>query len=77
MDVENIRGYYDRGKIVVNLACYCENSLIGQFVHTAGKGGEIVRERLIILVSCEHPFIRVNKILVQHPRNNISIFVRC
>ncbi len=30
---------------------------------------------IVILASCEYHFIRVNKNLVQHPSNNISIVI--
>ena len=36
-------------------------------------GGDGVEGGIIILSSCEHPFIRVHEVLVQHPSDNISI----
>ena len=38
IDLEYIRGYYDRRKIVVNLGCL-HGHHIGQFVHPVGEEG--------------------------------------
>ena len=38
-----------------------------------GDGVKGVDGGIVILVSCEHHFIRVHENLVQHPSNNISI----
>ena len=65
----NIRGYYDRGKIVVNLVPTW-NSFIGQFVHPIegfGRGG------IVNLALCKFHFIVEHENLMQDPSNNISI----
>ena len=38
-----------------------------------GNGVDGAEGGIIFLASCEHPFIRVHKNLVQHTSNNISI----
>ena len=53
-----MRGYYDRGKIVVNLF--------------RGEG-DGVNVFIVILASFDFNFIRVHNYLVQDPRNNKSI----
>ena len=38
-----------------------------------GDGVNGAEGGIIILSSCEHPFIRVHEVLMQHPSDNISI----
>ena len=45
-------------------------SFIGQFVHPVGWEGMDGWGCIVIIASCEYPFIRVHAIKVQHQSNN-------
>ena len=60
--MKNIRGYYDRGKVFVNLGCYFPLLFIGQFVHPVG--GEVTGW-VVILARYAFYFIRKNDNLVK------------
>ena len=70
MDVD-IRGYYDRKKIVVNLACqHGTNLLVSSFIQYERRG---LREGIVHLARCVFHFIREHENLVYYPSNNLFI----
>ena len=59
--IQDIHGYINSRKFVVNLVC-----LYGPHLLIQGRKGGIVN-----LSNCEHHFIREHENLVQHPSNNL------
>ena len=62
--MQNIRGYIDRVKIVVNLAC---QHAIGQFVHSVEEGGMGKMGSVVILANCENMKIWYKIQVIMHP----------
>ena len=69
----NIRGYYDRGKIVGNISLF-PLSFISQFVNAVGVVGNLATgEVIVILARCKFHFIREHENLVSDPSINKCI----
>ena len=76
MDI-NYTWIYWQGKICRQFGLLIWTSLIGQIILLVRGGGgiQLVGGSIVIAASREYYFIRVHENLMQHPSNNISIWI--